>query len=153
MRPKRSFLRATSVISIAFLSAAFALLAGCGDGKVTRFPVTGSVLIDGTPADGAMVIFCPTQGSEEVMKLRPFGYTGPDGKFELTTVDKADGSPAGDYKVLIQWPAKQGMDARDGGNLGPDRLRGRYMNLETTQLTAKIEEGPTNLPPFNLKSR
>ena len=101
----------------------------------------------------AMVIFCPTEGSEEVMKLRPFGYTGPDGKFELTTVNKADGSPAGNYKVLIQWPAKTGGDPRDGGSIGPDRLQGRYMNLENSQLIAKIEEGPTELPPFDLKSR
>ncbi|HMO87155.1 MAG TPA: hypothetical protein PKC18_19780, partial [Lacipirellulaceae bacterium] len=81
-------------------------------------------------------------------------FTGPDGKFELTTLNKADGSPSGEYKVLAQWPAQGSGDSRGGErSMGPDRLRGRYMNLETTPLTAKIENGPAELPPFELKSR
>jgi hypothetical protein len=130
------------------------LIAGCGEGEIARYPVRGSVLIDGKPAEGVMVIFCPVGGSEELQRHRPFGFTGADGTFELTTLNKADGSPSGDYKVLAQWSAQGGGDGRDGERtLGPDRLRGRYMNLETTPLTAKIEDGPAELPPFDLKSR
>jgi hypothetical protein len=142
------------------LAVAFALLAGliaasgCGDGKIPRYPVHGSVNIDGRPADGAMVIFCPVGGSEAVQKTRPFGFTGPDGKFELTTLNKADGSPTGEYKVLIQWPANAQEEATAGRRtLGADRLNGRYMNLQKTQLTATIKDGPTDLPPFELKSQ
>jgi hypothetical protein len=128
---------------------------GCRDGKIARYPVHGSVMVNNKPADGAMVIFCPLSGSEEVKKQRPFGITGPDGKFELTTLNKADGSPAGDYKILIQWPSNLNGDSRDTGarSLGPDRLKGRYMNLEKSQLTATIKEAPTDLPPFELKSQ
>src|SRR6478672_9587864 len=103
---------------------------GCSDGKIARYPVHGSVNIDGKAADGVMVIFCPVGGSEAVQKTRPFGFTGSDGKFELTTLQKGDGAPAGDYKVLAQWPTKSSTAVNDGGrSLGGDRLQGRYLNL------------------------
>lgn len=152
MRRFRNLNTARIISTSLLVSTVLVALAGCGDGKIARYPVTGSVTIDGKPAEGVMVIFCPVGGSEELQKQRPFGFTGADGSFELTTVSKADGSPAGEYKVLAQWPAKV-SDGRDGGGLGPDRFRGRYMNLATTQLTAAIQEGPTELPPFDLKSR
>jgi hypothetical protein len=78
MRQKRILFSAHFAFSLSFLALGLSTWVGCGDGKVARYPVIGSVNIDGKPADGAMVIFCPTDGSEEVMKLRPFGYTGPD---------------------------------------------------------------------------
>ncbi|MEX0643322.1 MAG: hypothetical protein WD468_11505 [Pirellulales bacterium] len=127
---------------------------GCGDGKIGRYPVSGTVLVDGKPADGATVYFCPTGGSEELLRERPFGTTGPDGKYLLTTLVKDDGAPAGQYKVLVQWiamvPQKVVDRDRSGGR---DRLRGRYMNLEKSTLTATVEEGPIELPPFELKTK
>jgi hypothetical protein len=123
---------------------------GCGDGKLETYPVTGTVKVDSKPADGAMVIFCPTTGTEELMKMRPFGYAGPDGKFEVTTFDKADGLPAGDYKVLIRWAAGAQGDTRA---FSADRLRGKYMNLDKTPFTAKIDSSTAELPPFELQSK
>jgi hypothetical protein len=123
---------------------------GCGDGKLAVYSVSGVVKVDSKPADGAMVIFCPTDGSEELLKLRPYAFTDPDGKYQLTTFDQGDGAPAGNYKVIIQWPAKTGADQR--GGTGPDRLRGRYMNLERSQLTAKVDDD-TEVPPFELTSK
>jgi hypothetical protein len=139
---------------VLFYGALFVVVfAGCGDGKISRYPVTGSVTVDGKPAEGAMVIFCPTEGSEELQKTRPFALTDASGKFQLTTFGETDGAPAGNYKILIQWPVKLQPDARNPqGGFGEDRLKGRYMNLEKSQLTATIEEGPTDLPPFALTS-
>jgi hypothetical protein len=100
-----------------------------------------------------MLIFCPVGGSEELQKERPFAFTGPDGRFELSTYGGADGCPTGEYKILLQWPSNA-VDPRDGArSLGPDRLQGRYMDLETTQLTATIENRALELPPFDLKTR
>jgi len=141
--------------SLSVLLAACAV-SGCGDDRLGTYAVTGTVLVDKKPADGAMVIFCPVSGSDELMKQRPFGFAGPDGKFELTTFDKGDGLPAGQYKILIQWPAAVGGDQRDasgGRPMGPDRLRGRYMNLERTPFSATIESGSNELPPFELLSK
>jgi hypothetical protein len=132
-----------------------AFTTGCSDGKIDRYPVTGIVNVDGRPAEGAMVIFCPVEGAENLLRERPFGITGSDGKFLLTTIEKDDGAPAGTYKILVQWIAKSpeaNLDRdRDSGSY--DRLRGRYMNLETTSLTATVDEGPTDLAPFELTTK
>ncbi len=128
------------------------MLAGCGDGKLPLYPVTGTVMVDGQPASGAMVILCPTDtASPELQKERPFGTTRPDGKFKLTTFLKDDGVPLGEYKVLVQWvTAGAAYDERAGNS---DRLRGKYMNLENTPLAASITEETVELPAFDLKTR
>jgi hypothetical protein len=133
-----------------------ATLAGCGDGKIRRYPVTGTVLVDGKPAEGAIVIFCPVNATGELENLRPFGKADASGTFQLTTVDVNDGAPAGDYKIIAQWPAPppQG-EVRDGRppTKGPDRLKGKYYDLDSTPLSAKVEERSNTLPPFDLKSK
>jgi hypothetical protein len=135
------------------LIGAFAA-SGCSDGKIRRYLVNGTVNVDGTPVAGVMVIFCPVGGSEELQKLRPSGFTEADGKFQLTSVMKADGAPAGQYKVLMNWPAQARGPSRDGNvEMGPDRLQGRYMNLEKCQFTVEVKSGSNDLPPFELKSR
>jgi hypothetical protein len=139
---------------LGLLLIGFVAATGCGKGKLPRYPVHGSVNVDGKPADGAMVIFCPVTASEEAKTKRPFGMTGADGKFELTTIVQGDGAPPGDYKVLVQWPSNGGGDNRDGmRSIGPDRLKGKYMNLEKAELTATVQEASTDLPPFELKSK
>jgi hypothetical protein len=127
--------------------------AGCGgDGKVPRSPVIGSVNIDGKPTAGVMLIFCPTDGSPEVQKLRPSGMTGPDGKFQLISITPNDGAPPAHYKVLIQWPSgTPGASGRVG--TGEDRLHGRYMNLDKSPFTVEIKPGMNDLPPFEVKSK
>jgi hypothetical protein len=132
--------------------AGLVAIVGCGDKGIPCNPVHGSVLVDGKPADGAMVIFCPVGGSEQVQKTRPFGFTESDGKFELLTVKKADGAPAGDYKVLVQWPAKSSSNDPNSRSMGGDRLQGRYMNLEKSQITVTVKQGSNDFPPFELKS-
>ncbi len=138
-------------IVFAFLVA----MAGCGDGKIARYPVHGSVNVDGQPAEGVMLIFCPVAGSEELQKTRPTGATGPDGKFELTTLGDNDGAPAGEYKVIAQWLGKLGKDkfGRTIVEGDVDKLKGRYMNLEKSELKATVNKGATDLPPFELKSK
>jgi hypothetical protein len=132
--------------------ASLLAIAGCGgDAKLARYPVNGSVNIDGKPAAGAMVIFCPTDGSPEVQKLRPSGFTGPDGKFQLISITPNDGAPAAHYKVLIQWPG--GTPSASGVGTGDDRLHGRYMNLEKSSFTVEIKPGSNDLPPFEVKSK
>jgi hypothetical protein len=135
--------------------AAALAVAGCGgDGKIARYPVHGTVTIDGKPTAGVMLIFCPTDGSPEVQKLRPSGFTEADGTFQLISITPNDGAPAAHYKVLIQWPSGSSTPnaaGRVGG--GEDRLRGRYMNLEKSPFTVEIKPGTNNLPPFEVKTK
>lgn len=135
------------------------VVGGCGDGKIPRYPVKGQVQVDGQPAAGALVIFCPvagSEGSEEFMRERPHATTDSDGNFELRTFMPGDGAPAGDYQVMVRWPTSgQGSsqsasgDPRDvtGGN---DRLRGRYANPETSGIEVTVAEAPNELAPFEL---
>jgi hypothetical protein len=58
-----------------------------------------------------------------------------------------DGAPAGEYRVVVEWPAY-----RRGRNIGPDRLMGKFAKPETSGLKATIEPGPNGLPPFELKA-
>jgi hypothetical protein len=130
------------------------MITGCGDGKLPLYPVTGKVLVDGKPAAAAMVIFCPIEGSDELLRERPFGITASDGTFQLTTYVKDDGGPAGEYKILAQWLSEPSPNAdRDRGGGQFDRLNGRYFKLENTPLTATLIEGTNELTPFELRSR
>jgi hypothetical protein len=153
MRQEQRYFSARSVFTLSLYAAGLATLAGCGDGKLPLYPVTGTVLVDSKPATGARVIFCPVEASSspELQKERPYGLCGPDGKFTLTTFLQDDGVPLGEYKVLVQWvdPAA----AYDERAAGGDRLHGRYMNLQNTPLTATITEETVELPPLDLKSR
>jgi hypothetical protein len=135
--------------------AGLLVLSGCADGRVARYPVSGTLNVDGQPAEGAIVIFCPVSTAPEADRLRPAGRTDASGKFDLTTIELGDGAPAGDYKVLVRWPEKKADDGRRGrgGGDGPDRLQGKYFDLENATLTATVEEHTNQLPPFELKSK
>ncbi|HEY3394549.1 MAG TPA: hypothetical protein VGK58_17695 [Lacipirellulaceae bacterium] len=131
---------------------------GCGDGRLATYPVSGTVIVDGQPAHGALVIFCPVAGQdEELMRLRPAAETGPDGKYELTTFEKHDGAPAGQYQVMVRWgaprPESTGQMRSERARRPPDRLRGRFMNPQTSGLTATIGEEATEVPPFQLTGK
>jgi hypothetical protein len=141
----------------ALLLTLLVVMGGCGDGRIATYPVTGIVNVDSKPAAGAIVIFVPNSTSEEGGdRQRPFAAADAQGKFSLMTFEPDDGAPAGDYKVLIQWPAPPSADAARGGGraaVGPDRLRGKYFDLDQATLTATVEERSNDLPPFELQSR
>jgi hypothetical protein len=68
---------------------------GCGDGRPTRIPVSGTVTIEGAPLTRGSIKFVPAQG-------RPsFGEIGSDGRFTLTCYDGADGALPGKHRVQI----------------------------------------------------
>jgi hypothetical protein len=142
MREKRVLSRVSLSLRGTLVLIGLTLLSGCGgDGKIARYPVAGTVLVDGKPAEGVVIVFCPVSGTDEFMKERPFGTTDAEGKFTLMTFDPDDGAPAGDYKVLAQLPKG---DA--------DLLKGRYFKLNDAKLTATVETGTNELPPFTLTS-
>jgi hypothetical protein len=70
---------------------------GCGKSGLTK--VHGMVTFDGKPMESATVVFIPSQGGSS----RPFGVTGPDGSFDLTTTTPNDGAFPGDYTVIVQY--------------------------------------------------
>jgi hypothetical protein len=157
MRQNRRLFSASFTLTLSLSAAGLATLAGCGEKGLRTYPVTGTVMVDGQPAEGAMLIFVPGEGSEEFLRQRPAGQTTADGKFQMTTFEANDGAPAGQYKVMIRWMGANPQavsQPRDDRARGPaDRLRGRYFNPETSGLTATVNEEATELPPFELKTK
>lgn len=156
MRRRRMLYRRT-LYPLLLACPAILWIVGCGDGKIRRYPVSGSVSVDGKAAEGAIVVFCPVDGTEQFKRERPMGVADASGKFELTTFIAKDGAPPGDYKVLVRWPAPKKAPAPnedpDRISGGFDRLKGRYLNPDQSGLTAKVADAPTEVPAFDLKSK
>src|SRR5438309_11518461 len=114
--------RRTSAVVMVVLSC----LAGCGDAAPPRapvHPVTGKVLVNGRPAEKAMVVFHPL-GTADPRALKPLGTVGADGTYRLTSYLTGDGAPEGEYAVTVVWPGGPPPKAPD--DLPPDRPQGRY---------------------------
>ena len=79
--------------------AALAFLVGCGGGAadVGAIAVSGTVTLDGQPAEGARVAFSPkTEGGRAAA-----GVTDASGRFTLTSVTSGDGALPGSYGVTV----------------------------------------------------
>jgi hypothetical protein len=86
--------RRKCVLGLAMLAA---LAAGCGDGRPTRVPISGRVLIDDQPLTRGFVRFFPTQGRAAT------GEVQPDGSFTLWCYDPVnkDGCLLGNHLVSV----------------------------------------------------
>lgn len=120
------------------------MIVGCGgSGKPTAYPVKGTVLVKGKPADGALIVLHPTSGDTH----RPLGYVEADGSFKLTTYAEGDGAPAGTYKVTVEWrPKKKSSMEADG----PDRLNGRYADAKNSKIEVTVNKSETTLDPIKI---
>jgi hypothetical protein len=68
---------------------------GCGDGRPTRVPLSGRVLIDGKPLETGFIQVFPKGSRSASAKI------APDGRFTLTTFDTNDGCVAGKHRVAV----------------------------------------------------
>ena len=140
----------TSVCLYAALAAIF--IAGCGKqsvtGRVPVIPVTGKVIFEGQATPGALVVFHPVQDAQSASPPAQ-ATVRDDGMFELTTYTANDGAPPGEYKVTVEWRKliNDNGDVRPGPNVLPDR----YSRPKTTDLVARVSEGPNQLPTLQVK--
>jgi hypothetical protein len=81
--------------SVFALAVAMLLCCGCSDGRPSRVPVSGRVLIDGKPLTHAAVRFYPPGGRSSS------GKTDGDGRFVLTCYEPSDGALVGNHKVIV----------------------------------------------------
>lgn len=116
-----------------WLITAMAMLAvaGCGDGRPERVPVSGRVTIDGKPLRSGFIRLVPTDARPSVGRIQE------DGSFTLTTFTKKDGSVPGTHGVAVV--------AYDEAN--PSQIRWlipkKYSHANTSDLTVDID-GPTD---------
>ncbi len=126
---------------------------GCGknDGHVKVYSVSGKVLVHGTPAEGARVVFYPVSDKLKGPHMPlPAGNTDAAGEFRLGSYKVDDGAPAGDYKVAITWPEPIPPNANPETFQRKDKLGGRYNDPEKSGLTATVEKSG-EIHPFDLK--
>lgn len=140
-------------LSIAVAVAALCC-SSCGGGGKKYYPVHGTVLVNGKPAEGVTVVFS-MQGDPDPEPARPTASTRADGSFELSTYLTKDrvlkpGAPAGKYVVTCFWPTPEAGRLR-AGQEAPDKLLGKYVDPKQSKLRAEIPERPTDLPPFELE--
>jgi hypothetical protein len=122
---------ARMAFTYAVLAACMLVTVGCSDGRPTRVPVSGTVLIDGKPL---------TKGSIQVIPTgqRPAGGSiGPDGRFMLSCYEINDGVVPGTHAVTVQ--ATEHISERETRWLTPKK----YGNAQSSGLTVTIE-GPTD---------
>jgi len=131
---------AMRVVRSTLLIATMALVvvaAGCGDGRPTRVPVSGQVLIDGKPLDYGFVRLM-------VEGARPAtAQIGPDGRFTLKTFDNGDGAVPGTHPVMVL--AAEPLGSTKQRWHAPKK----YADPATSGLTATID-GPTDSLVINL---
>lgn len=130
------------------VSLAASILTGCSGGDhdgLTRYPVQGTVTINGKPAADLIVRFISKHKSPEGANASfPVGMTDEDGVFRISTNGDADGAVAGDYDVTIVWPESNEPPLRD-------RLGGAYATPEKSQLQVTITATENVVGPFALQ--
>ena len=144
------------------------LVPGCGQPSIGAIPVKGTVLVDGKPMEGVMVIFHPDQGERAAS-----GRTNANGEFKLTTELSNDGALPGSYKISVSKhvnekddvPTK--VDPNDRASLDAvySKVDARkktvsqnfvgqmYENHLGSGLVATVEKGKDNNFKFEVKSK
>lgn len=107
------------------------LLSGCGDGRPTRVPVSGRVLIDGKPLTFGSIMLVPENG-------RPSsGNLDEQGRFALSCYGDKDGATRGHHAVRVVAAQPLGGDAVRW--LAPQK----YADHTTSELAVDID-APTD---------
>jgi hypothetical protein len=131
--------------------AAFAAT-GCGQSGappvVNVFEVKGKVLLaNQKPLSKGRVSFVPTQ--------EPFllssASVAPDGSFSLTTGDSGAGAPAGTYKVRVEPDGPPPVVQGNRANPKTLPFPPKYLDEDSSGLTAIVKAEPNQLSPFVLK--
>lgn len=122
---------------------------GCGGAKSSGgdlVPATGTVTLDGKPAEGIAISLIPQAG---VSGKGGYGVTGPDGSFSLQVSPDQQGVVAGKYLVLMTKytmpdgsPIPADMSAADAGL--NNALPNRYSDPSTSDVY--VDFPPTNPP-------
>jgi len=103
-------------------------------------PVQGKITMAGKPLPNVGVTFLP-----EGRGPTASGNTNENGEFTLRTVRPGDGAVIGAHHVVIgsaeEGPRKKGSPA----------IPEKYGRFDTTDLTAEVKPGQTNVFTFDLK--
>ena len=105
--------------------------ASCGNDKL--YPVSGKVMYNGVPAEGA-VVFLNRQRRDRVNDHLVMGIVQEDGSFELKCPPHGPGAMPGHYKVLV-------FSMTD-----PEQVPSVYAEVISTPLRVEVPERPAPDP-------
>lgn len=101
---------------------------GCGDGRPSRLPMSGQVLIDGEPLTFGSVQFVPTNARPSVAKL------DEEGRFTLSCYGEKDGIVPGVHRVQVN-AAEWISDNERKWHAPP-----KYFRYQTSGITQEVTE-------------
>jgi hypothetical protein len=116
------------------------------DVRLPVYPVQGQVLVDGKPAEKAVVALHSLDKDPIKDRILPTGIVDASGNFSLTTYAAGDGAPTGEYGVTVVWQKPPVRSDEEQ----PDMLPTHYRNVATSGLRVKVQEGSNQLEPFKL---
>jgi hypothetical protein len=126
------------------------LVTGCNSGT-DLVSVTGTITVDGAPADGAVILFHPEPSENKTVSS---AVAKVDGTFVPVT-DSEPGLPVGRYTLTVIWPDPAMKPTEQELMLGSDKtgedlLKGRYVSKNQSTLTAEVTPTTTALTPLTL---
>jgi len=131
------------------------LLTACSKEQPFRKPVvkvTGKLTIDGAVPDPPAQVECiAASGMDSQHPTFSRTDTNEKGEFEISTYERGDGVPPGDYTLIFKWQPINLM-SRD---YGPDKLKGKFAKAEDSEHKFTIKEGdqPKDLGTIDLKTK
>ena len=154
---RHSFITFFCVISLGLAVAS--TISGCGYRRAPQVKTSGTVTLDGSPVEGASLMFIPDSG-------RPASaVTNTNGEFFVSSYGGNDGLPSGNYRVVAtqfvlkeryqkqydklreraQAEAEPGEEPEDvepefGDSAYENKLPIKYEELDTTDLNITITE-------------
>lgn len=130
-----------SILFALVLAISAAAGSGCGKAPTDRrprpVPVSGTVVFDGAPSAGAVVMFAP-QDHQYAASAR----TAEDGTFRLQTFAPDDGAVPGKYRVVVY--KVDVIDLPNGGVREDQHLPRLYHDKESTPLAAVVSADGKN---------
>lgn len=130
---------------------------GCGSDKVSVYPVSGTITLDGEPMKGGgSIAFVPT--GKDAGKA-PGGEIDEEGNYVLNTYASRDGSMAGSFRVVISQVIAEEPEATPDGSPPPVQkaalspkyfIPAIYSDVKNTPLKATVETSENEIN-FDLK--
>jgi len=110
-------------------------------------PVRGQLRVAGEPAPGAFILFHPVDEARRGAAT-PSATVAADGTFQVSTFNRHDGAPAGEYIATVVWHREV---ARGGEReRGPNVIPARFGKPETSSLRISVPPAGTELPVLEI---
>jgi hypothetical protein len=115
------------------------------------FPVSGTLLVDGNPAEDVQVTCHDVNGIDKQNPTTSATNTDSDGTFTISTYMAGDGVPPGEYVLTFFW-GQTNVFSKE--YVGPDKLNDRYRDPKKSEIKFEVERGqPTDLGTIELTTK